>query len=553
MSPPTRYSLFPSTTPSTAPSAPSSPPRRAQDTSIQHDPSELSLDGRESTTSTTRLIEQQTLPADEISPISEPTQVEAAPHTIEADTQTEATVLKGRKKAPPASIPLDQPQTMRSMFPTYDTDRALNEQYYLPSQMSPSHIPMEALCKTPYSAAFDPEKSMMEKEAEKAGLVFKPVGSKSDNGFTPEWELPGMWALLDASAGRNVRQDYKLCMHQAQPSKTKRKSRFRKSMMPVSQRLLTFGASPVTPFMSVSTATAPISPDNGAMRTLYNVQKHGLNRFSHGLEDAFAPGNTLADFTLKQAETERMLSPVPQELQNGIEVITTFIPNKSTLRRATSGTPINEEGAAEDDTEDFQSTENERSRCYIVLRSYPGQRRPCYALKHPNLGFMRLKIDGDVRLDQYTAPVAGGSVPLVGKIQLLAPIRDDHFEDDAATLFSCATTTVVEPEIVLASLDLVASTLFVDGAAVADVNEPSLVETAISTLVAVLYAETGNPRLSQQLTFAPPPTGMELEKTRSRSFPLIGSRKPKKPSRKEKAEEEMVSCNFLRTMKKVAG
>lgn len=442
------------------------------------------------------------------------------------------------KKAPPPSIALDQPQTMRSMFPTYDTERALNEQYYLPSQMSPSCLPLEAVCKSPYSAAFNVEDTVVEKDVEKSGLLFKPVNHSADDGFTPEWELPGLWNLSSSDGVRSAAQQYRLQVHYAEAVKQKRQSKWRKSRLPSSQRVLSFGASASTPFISTMSGPATTFTDSGVNRTPYIISRHGINRFSSGRDDLLGPSEGLTDFTLKQQGIERILPIAPLELENGIEVITTFLPHRAnsdgSVSKMISHFPNME-------AEEEVNLESERQRCYIVLRTYPGQRRPCYALKHPNLGFMRLKVHGDVRLPD-TAEDTDNRTPAIGKIELLAPIRDDHFDAEEVTdsLYAIGTVQIAEPEIVLASIDLATSTLFLDGAGLADVNEPFLVDVTISSLVAVLLSETNSPRLSQQLSFAPPPL-MEvgLQRKTSKLMPLMRSNKPKRVSKKQKAEDEM--------------
>lgn len=441
------------------------------------------------------------------------------------------------RKAPPPSIALDQPQTMRSMFPTYDSERALNEQYYLPSQMSPSCLPIEAVCKSPYSSAFNVEDRVMEKEIENSGLLFKPI-SLADDGFTPEWELPGLWNVSSSGSGRSSAQIYRLRVHYPEAVKQKWQSKWRKSRLPNSQRVLSFGASASKPFISTASGPSITFTESGLNRASYSIARHGINRFSAGHDDFLGPSEGLADFTLKQRGIERILPIAPVELENGIEVITTFLPHRANSDGTISNivSPFADSKGEED-----LDLKSERQRCYIVLRTYPGQRRPCYALKHPTLGFMRLKVHGDVRLPD-TSGDAEARTPAIGKIELLAPIQDDHFAagEETDSLYAISTVQAAEPEIVLASIDLATSTLLLDGAGLADINEPFLVDIAISSLVAVLVSETNSPRLSQQLTFAPPPL-IEIGQQRktSRMIPLMRSNKPKEVSKKQKAEDEM--------------
>lgn len=435
-------------------------------------------------------------------------------------------LANGGKKAPPASMILDKPPAMRSMFPTYDTERPLQEQYYLPSQMSPRSLPMEAICKSPYSATFDIE----EKNIEKSGLIFKPIAEDGYDGFTPEWELPGIW-----SSEAQAAQDYRLRIHtQPKPKPmAKRQSMWRKTKVPSSRPLLTFGPSTTSPYISVNEGGQVCGADDGKPRILYTVQKHGLNRFSSCID--VTSGETLAGFSLQQPAGENGLHHAPPELEYGIEVITTFVPHDTTTIKATGTTTSSASSSPQSRWDsDEHDGDNGRSRCYIVLRTYPGQRRPCYALKHPSLGFMRLKVHGDVRMPEETADTV--AKPEVGKIELLAPIKDDHMEDTDPLQIAFQPT---EPEIVLASIDLAASTLFIDGAALADVGEPGLIDTALSSLIAVVLAETNNPRLSQQLKFEPPPMSPTIDRRQSRMIPLKRTQKAKKANKKEKAEMEV--------------
>ncbi|KAF2009756.1 hypothetical protein BU24DRAFT_81606 [Aaosphaeria arxii CBS 175.79] len=466
--------------------------------------------------------------------------------TVSPAFSTSPTLVRGNSVATHArTVSLQSEVPMRSMFPVYNPNVSLEQQQYVPSQASPTHIPKNQISRSPYSPEFYIPHGHMASEGTKSPPP-KPF-------FTPSHLLDNLWVACNGQEEPAV-QMYTLRMHRptaANPT-------------------ITFGTTPSLPFYSVGLSNLA---GNNEVQSIMNevlIQRH------HPTQPRVLPIAQL-DLMAPPSLGNNSIHPLQHEATT---LLTSIYPKLAALAAleaaATSprashialNDPDASSPAAQQLAEEVLMGAAQRECCALAwVRDSPEQHsnpwarhmpsEGSYQLHHPTLGTFPIKVEGDCSgiNKPSSRPVTGmyghnmpstpnitqkpASITLLNPYilspnspraaqfsPLTPPPRIGGFGQDMrpnsitpsemdVTQLPTATDATAD-DAMLARLDFASNSLTLNLGALTRFGNPFLVDVAASSILAVAVAEAVRGRKTNrgsQDSFEPPPPSAVLNRT----------------------------------------
>lgn len=407
-----------------------------------------------------------------------------------------------------AARPATEEPMMRSIFPRYNPDVPLSQQFYTPMITNPpSRIPREHIHRPLNSPKYTPHGNI--ESIEDDGPA--PRVSAAIPYYTPPTAFDSLWDATNGQ-GTPLVQVYTLQMHRIAATTSNEESQ------------LIFGPSESQPFYTLShtdLGTDLLSDDEGAADHELLITRHNPSKPTSFPISHFALSPT--------PSTSKSTSPSPISAQELPALITTIYPKMAALSaleiaanspaasHIASFDPDASSPAAERLAQDVLLGSAQREACSLVWTKGSTYHQPhssasppgTYTLHHPSLGIFPITHEGD------NGP---GLSPLLGPSPFTSSRRRPTLSNRPIRIsiinpFANAPnpeynyqsgTSTPNDDVVLARLDFGSDCLVLNVASIMQFGNACFIDVLVSTLLAVALAE--EKRVRREMRFEAPPT-----------------------------------------------